>query len=103
MKENRKDGNGEDVSISNNSTKLARRHFLAKGAVMAGGVLTVGGAGAQNNNNLPPNVPQWMKHEGMPLSSNPYGQPSDFEKHVIRQGRGDQVMAGAGSLQSPLQ
>ena len=81
-----------------------RRKFLSRSAAIAGGTLTGGAALAQQNAaNLPPNVPQWMKQEGFPLSKDPYGLPSEFEKHVIRQGRGDQVMPGAGSLQSPLQ
>lgn len=81
----------------------ARRRFLKRGAALAGGALAAGTAAAQSGGNLPPNVPAWMKQEGHPLTWNPYGLPSEFEKHVIRQGRGDQVMPGAGSLQSPLQ
>lgn len=80
-----------------------RRSFLGKSAALAGGVLTANGATAQSGDSLPPNVPQWMKREGHPLTWNPYGLPSAFEKHVVRSGRGDQVMPGAGSLQSPLQ
>ncbi len=82
----------------------ARRQFLARGAAVTGAALGAGAAAAQTSgDNLPPDVPKWMKQEGLPLSTNPYGLPSEFEKHVIRKGRGDQVMPGAGSLQSPLQ
>ncbi len=80
-----------------------RRAFLGKSAALAGGALAAGGVAAQSTGNFPPNVPQWMKNEGHPLTWNPYGLPSEFEKHVIRRGRGDQVMPGSGSLQSPLQ
>ncbi len=80
-----------------------RRAFLAQGAALAGGALTAGNAMAQSATNVPPEVSQWMKQEGHPITWNPYGLPSEFEKHVIRQGRGDQVMPGAGSVQSPLQ
>lgn len=83
--------------------RLERRSFLAKGTALAGGALVTNGAIAeQPANNLPPNVPEWMKREGAPLSKS-YGMPSEFEKFVIREGRGDQVMPGAGSLMSPLQ
>jgi sulfane dehydrogenase subunit SoxC len=80
----------------------SRRRFLAQGAMLAGGIAGAGAAGAQDGGNLPPNAPAWMKREGLPLTHNPYGLPSPFEKSVIRRGRGDQVMPGAGSLQSPL-
>lgn len=79
-----------------------RRRFLARSAAIAGGALGAGAAVAQTVDSVPPNVPAWMKHEGHPLLRDPYGLPSAFEKHVIRKGRGDQVMPGAGSLQSPL-
>lgn len=70
---------------------------------MAGSMLGGSAIAAQPNDNLPPNVPQWMKREGHPLTWQPYALPSPFEKHVVRAGRGDQVMPGAGSMQSPLQ
>ncbi len=34
--------------------------------------------------NLPPNVPEWMKTLGPGVAEAPYGQPSKFEKDVIR-------------------
>jgi sulfane dehydrogenase subunit SoxC len=83
-------------------TAPSRRRFLAQGAMLAGGVAGAGALRAQDGGNLPPNAPAWMKREGLPLTHDPYGLPSPFEKGVIRRGRGDQVMPGAGSLQSPL-
>jgi sulfane dehydrogenase subunit SoxC len=80
----------------------ARRKFLARGAVMAA-ALPAAAAGVHAADNLPPNVPEWMKREGAPLEGQPYTLPSRFEKHVVRAGRGDQVMPGSGSLQTPHQ
>jgi len=81
----------------------SRRAFLGKSAAVMGATFSGGALAAQAGDNLPPNVPQWMKHEGRGLQTQPYGLPSDFEKHVVRAGRRDEVMPGAGSLQSPLQ
>lgn len=96
--DSRRDGDTDPAD-----TVRTRRAFLGKSAALVGGAVSAGAFGAQAADNLPPNVPQWMKHEGHPLSWNPYGLPSEFEKAVVRRGRGDQVMPGAGSLQSPLQ
>ena len=39
---------------------------------------------AENAENLPPNVPEWMKTPGDPMGSQLYGTPSPFEKGVIK-------------------
>ena len=65
--------------------------------------LPAGVANVHAADNLPPDVPGWMKHEGLPLEGQPYTLPSKYEKHVARKGRGDQVMPGSGSLQTPHQ
>ncbi len=93
----------ERVKRTPDRSASGRRRFLARGAALAGGAIAGAPAMAQPANNLPPHVPEWMQREGHPLTWNPYGLPSGFEKHVVRRGRGDQVMPGAGSLQSPLQ
>ena len=84
-----------------------RRRFLAMTGAAAGAAVmgTRPSIAATNaaSDNLPPNVPEWMKHEGQPLTWQPYTLPSKYESHVVRAGRGDQVMPGAGSVQSPLQ
>jgi sulfane dehydrogenase subunit SoxC len=71
-----------DVSIT------SRRQLLRGGAAIGGAALTVGIAGsaaaAGNANNLPPNVPAWMKVPGEPMGSQPYGTPSPFEKDVVK-------------------
>ncbi|KWV50012.1 sulfite dehydrogenase [Bradyrhizobium macuxiense] len=68
--------------------EASRRHFLQAGAALAGGsaVAGLGGSGAlaESGNNLPPNVPEWMKAPGAPMGSQPYGAPSTYEKGVIK-------------------
>src|SRR5690242_18169247 len=60
-----------------------RRRFLtgAAGLVAAG---AAGGTAAADPKNLPPNVPSWTRSLGDGAGVRPYGQPSRFEKHVIR-------------------
>jgi sulfane dehydrogenase subunit SoxC len=53
--------------------------------------------------NLPPNVPEWMKSQGAPILSPPYGLPSPFEKNVVRQQRGHRPTQTAATTLTPLQ
>src|SRR5229473_5850957 len=69
----------------------SRRRFLRKGGALVGGVVVAGGlagsealAATENADNLPPNVPEWMKAPGDPMGSQLYGMPSRFEKDVIK-------------------
>lgn len=39
---------------------------------------------ADGGENLPPNVPEWIKQSGADTGSEPYGQPSKFEKGAVR-------------------
>ncbi|MCJ8269887.1 MAG: hypothetical protein MJK04_10855, partial [Psychrosphaera sp.] len=63
-----------------------RRHFLKNALMMAGsGALAMhGGAALAGNQNLPPNLPQWTGKLGDGVLTNPYGQPSKYEKDNIR-------------------
>ncbi|MCF6263283.1 MAG: sulfite dehydrogenase [Xanthomonadales bacterium] len=66
---------------------VERRQFLKSGLSMLGGAaaLAAGGtalAGAAKY--APPNVPPWTKSLGAPVITDPYGQPSPFEKDVVR-------------------
>jgi sulfane dehydrogenase subunit SoxC len=63
--------------------RLSRRRLL-RGAAGLGGVAFAGEAVAGNPNNLPPNVPEWTRALGDGVAVRPYGQPSKFEKHVVR-------------------
>ena len=87
--------------------RIGRRKFLASGAALAGGVTSglfgAKPASAAPDDNLPPQVPQWMKEQGAPVLSPPYGLPSPFEKSVTRRPRGAPVTPTAASSNTPLQ
>jgi sulfane dehydrogenase subunit SoxC len=70
-------------------------------AVAASGLTPAQAAGAGDN--LPPHVPAWMKEQGAPILSPPYGQPSPFESNVIRRSRGPTPTQTAASSLTPLQ
>ena len=71
---------------------LSRRQILGEGSALLGGALASGVAGrtgvaetaTTNTDNLPPNVPEWMKAPGDPMGSQLYGMPSPFEKNVVK-------------------
>src|SRR3984885_2455486 len=65
----------------------SRRRFLhGSGALMGGAALAGGLAGnaAADADNLPPNIPEWMKAPGDAMGGQPYGTPSPFEKDVVK-------------------
>ena len=66
---------------SENISIKGRRKFLGQAAAVSTVVASGSAIGA---NNLPPNVPEWQKHLGKPVNSNPYGQPSKYESGVKR-------------------
>jgi len=75
---------------SRDNARTTRRHLLRAGAA-AGGTMIVAGlsgreavAASEATDNLPPNVPEWMKTPGEPMGGQSYGTPSPFEKHVVK-------------------
>lgn len=63
-----------------------RRDFLRKGFMTVGGLaatLSTGQAIAESGN-LPPMEPKWGKMLGHGVVEFPYGQPSQYESHVVR-------------------
>ena len=75
-------------SDAENPIRTSRRRFLRNGvviggAVVAGGLATNEVSGAEADN-LPPNVPEWMKTPGDAMGSQLYGAPSPFEKNVVK-------------------
>ena len=67
------------------SAGTTRRRFLRGSAAVAGGtVLGAGASVAAGADNLPPNIPEWMKAPGEPTGGQPYGVPSPFEKGVVK-------------------
>jgi sulfane dehydrogenase subunit SoxC len=65
------------------SARLSRRRLLT-GAAGLGGAAMAGRALAGNPDNLPPNVPPWTRTLGDGVGVRAYGQPSKFEKQVVR-------------------
>src|SRR5260370_13852473 len=60
-------------------------------------------AAGDNTDNLPPNVPEWMKTPGDPMGSQLYGTPSPFEKGVIKNIPKDLPQYLSASGRTPLQ
>jgi len=64
-------------------TRASRRRFLAGAA----GLAAAGAGGralADNTKNLPPNVPDWTRTLGDGVGVRAYGNPSKYEKDVVR-------------------
>jgi len=61
----------------------SRRGFL-KRAVAGGAALAAGRVAAQDDANLPPNVPEWTRTLGAPVLASPYGVPSKHEAAARR-------------------
>ena len=52
-----------------------RRRFIKNAAAFSGAVVA---GSALAGSNLPPNTPEWTKKLGLPVNTNPYGQPSPY-------------------------
>ena len=76
---------------------ISRRLGLLGGA---GALFGARRAGAEET---PLDVPPWMREQGAPAGSKPYGVPSQFEKNVIRRSRGTSKFPTAFSSNTPLQ
>jgi sulfane dehydrogenase subunit SoxC len=83
--------------------EVPRRRVLKGAAALAAGAGAAGRAAAQAGDNLPPNVPEWMKTQGAPILTPPYGAPSPFEKDVIRRQRTKVPTQTAATSLTPLQ
>lgn len=64
------------------STK--RRDFLRQGTALASAALVPAALAHAQGDNTPPAVPEWMRKQGRPIVSPPYGLPSKYEADVIR-------------------
>ena len=70
-----------------NDTTVPGRRTLLKGGITAGAGLlaaTAARAAAGGGAGLPPGEPDWSRNLGAGVVDRPYGQPSHFEKDVIR-------------------
>ena len=92
------------IDADEKSARTTRRSFLRSGAVVAGGAaLGAKAAAAAETDNLPPNVPDWMKAPGDPMGSQPYGAPSPFEKGVVKNISKNLKQYISASSRTPLQ
>src|SRR6266567_8475971 len=92
------------IDTKDKSTRTTRRRFLQVSTVVAGGaVLGAGASAAADTENLPPNVPDWMKTPGDPMGSQPYGAPSPFEKDVVKNIPKNLAQYLSASGRTPLQ
>src|SRR4030088_1046530 len=81
----------EPTDIDEDIAATSRRRFLREGGALVGGAIVAGAlagseapGASESADNLPPNVPEWMKTPGDPMGSQPYGMPSLFEKAVVK-------------------
>ena len=80
----------EPTDSDNDLAVTSRRRFLREGSALMGGAVLgslAGGevsAATENADNLPPNIPEWMKTPGDPMGSERYGTPSPFEKGEVK-------------------
>ena len=77
-----------------------RRGFLGASLGLAGAAVA-GKAAASDP--APPDVPEWMRRQGAPILSPPYGLPSPAEAKVVRRRRSRSPMPTAASSATPLQ
>lgn len=88
------------------TARLARRRFLRRGVALAGGAASFATlprvAAGQSAGAVPPMVPPWMKQQGAPVLSPPYGVPSPFESGVVRRKRAKTPTLTSASTCTPL-
>ena len=97
-------GKKQGGSITGARGGVDRRSILTAGAAFTGALAGGLAAGrAADGSNLPPDVPEWMKEQGSPILSPPYGVPSEFEKNVVRRQREPRPTNTAATSWAPLQ
>jgi sulfane dehydrogenase subunit SoxC len=82
---------------------LNRRRILVGTIGLAGGFAGEPLIGGSTATAQPLEVPSWMKEQGGPVVSHPYGVPSPFESSVIRKSRAIPPFPTAASSGTPLQ
>src|SRR5258707_9920136 len=100
----------EPVDVDKPIATTSRRRFLHESAALVAGAAIAGGLGgteavgaSESVDNLPPNVPEWMKTPGDPMGAQPYGTPSPFEKGVIKNIPNNLSQYLSASGRTPLQ
>jgi len=80
----------ESTDLDDDRAVTSRRRFLRESGALMGGAVVAGLADGTaiaaepGSENVPPNVPEWMKAPGDPMGSQLYGTPSPFEKNVVK-------------------
>ena len=79
----------EPADLDNDPPITSRRRFLREGSALMSGAVVAGGLAATATqaatiDNVPPNIPEWMKTPGDTVGSQLYGMPSPFEKDIVR-------------------
>jgi sulfane dehydrogenase subunit SoxC len=72
------------VSTGKDRKATSRRRFLATGAGLAAAAAVPGRTALADDKSLPPNVPDWSHALGDGVGVRAYGNPSKYEKGVIR-------------------
>src|SRR5258708_5846228 len=94
------------TNLKNDPAPTSRRRFLRGGGAVVGGLVIAGSealAAGDKADNLPPNVPEWMKTPGDPMGSQLYGTPSPFEKDIVKNIPRDLSQYLSASGRTPLQ
>jgi len=88
--------------MANEKTLIGRRGLLAASAGFLGASVSSGRGQASNDSEGL--VPPWSKEQGAPIRESSYGEPSPFEKNVVRRPRGAlPTFPSAGTSDTPLQ
>ncbi len=80
-------------------TGISRRRMLRRTGFALAGVSSAAPSARAAAADLPP----WMLEQGAPVSENPYGVPSPFEKSVVRITGGKQPFPTSAHMLTPLQ
>jgi sulfane dehydrogenase subunit SoxC len=83
---------------------VSRRTILESSvALAAGGLAAAANVRSGSAATMPPDVPEWMHAQGRPILSPAYGEPSKFEKDVIRRIREPRATDTEAFSVTPLQ
>ena len=97
----------DTVRDTDTVASTSRRRFFAQGAALAYGGLVAelagGPASAETPSNGPPGAPAWMKVPGADTGAQPYGMPSSFETHVVKNIPKTLKQSTSASVRTPLQ
>lgn len=108
-----------DDSAATTAVQSSRRDFLRRG-VAAGGLLaatattgvygssavtahTTAATAVPDDADTPLEIPEWSRAPGAPTGGQPYGQPSAYEKKVIRHLRPNDKQYISSSTRTPIQ